>query len=356
MTAPISARGWATGAEVLVDSPVAAPRRGYVAVMGTIRPVSGEQWQLASGDQRAVVVEVGGGLRSYAAGDWEIIDGYSEDVVAPGAAGHILAPWPNRVRDGRYTFGGQAYALPLSEPDRHNASHGLVRWLPWQAVSTAPERVELTCLLPAQAGYPWNVRLMTAWSIGPDGLCAEHSATNLSASACPFGLGAHPYLRLPSSSVDDTVITLPAPTRLETDDRLLPAGRTPVAGSAYDFREGRPVGTVQLDCAFTDLDQVGNDRAGNDQTFNGQAVNAVELASRSGGYTARVWADDAFRWWQLFTGDTLPGERRRRSIAVAPMTCPADAFRSGSDLITLEPGATWRAAWGISPKAGTPAV
>ena len=62
----------------------------------------------------------------------------------------------------------------------------------------------------------------------------------------------------------------------------------------------------------------------------------------------RLWADASFRWWQVFTGDTLPGERRRRSVAVEPMTCPPDAFRSGRDLVTLEPAETWHGTWRLS--------
>src|SRR6185295_9140836 len=154
------------------------------AIMGTIRPASGDQWTIESGDHRAVVVEVGGGLRSYSYGDWPVLDGYAEDEVAPGAAGQILAPWPNRIRDGKYAFAGQAYALALSEPDRLNAAHGLVRWVPWQAVSSASDRVELACLLAAQASYPWNVRLTITWSVSADGLRAEFTATNLSSEPC----------------------------------------------------------------------------------------------------------------------------------------------------------------------------
>jgi aldose 1-epimerase len=73
----------------------------------------------------------------------------------------------------------------------------------------------------------------------------------------------------------------------------------------------------------------------------------VTLRGASGGVS--VWADDAFRWWQVFTGDTLSPPRRRRSIAVEPMTCPPDAFRSGKDVVVLPPGATWRGTWGITP-------
>jgi aldose 1-epimerase len=46
--------------------------------MATQRALSGEQYEIRFEDQRAVVVEVGGGLRAYAVGDREILDGYSE--------------------------------------------------------------------------------------------------------------------------------------------------------------------------------------------------------------------------------------------------------------------------------------
>jgi aldose 1-epimerase len=165
-------------------------------------------------------------------------------------------------------------------------------------------------------------------------LRAEHTATNLSAQPCPFGLGVHPYLRLPESTVDETTVRLWARTRLIVDERLLPTDRSEVAGTLYDFENPRAIGAAQLDTTFTDVDP---------------AHNAVVLSSPTGDHGVRVWADSSFRWWQLFTGDTLPADRRRRSVAVEPMTCPPDAFRSGTDLIALEPGETWRAAWGLIP-------
>jgi aldose 1-epimerase len=302
--------------------------------MGDMRPVSGEQWTIASGDQRAVIVEVGGGLRTYQVGDWDVLHGYAEDEIAPGGAGQVLAPWPNRLGDGQYTYRGQSYTLALSEPARRNAAHGLVRWLPWQATQHTADSVQVGCLLPAHPGYPWTLRLTITWSIGPDGLRAEHTATNLSAQPGPFGLGLHPYLRLPDSTVDETIITLSARTQLLVDDRRLPTERVAVAVAAHDFAAGRPIGATRLDTAFTDL---------------APGDNAVTLSSPTGEHAVRVWGDDSFRWWQLFTGDTLPDARRRRAVAIEPMTCPPDAFRSGTDLITLEPGETWRAAWGVTP-------
>jgi len=63
-----------------------------------------------------------------------------------------------------------------------------------------------------------------------------------------------------------------------------------------------------------------------------------------------VWADPTFSYWQVFTADTLPGDRHRRAVAVEPTTCPPDAFRSGVGVLTLEPGEAWRGSWGITPQ------
>ncbi len=89
---------------------------------------SGEQFELAFGDQRAVVVEIGGGLRSYAAGGRDVLDGYAEQRMCDAGRGQVLAPWPNRLEDGSYEFDGRRHQLPLTEVPNRNAIHGLVRW------------------------------------------------------------------------------------------------------------------------------------------------------------------------------------------------------------------------------------
>lgn len=306
-----------------------------VAGMRQSIPPSGTQWQISSGTHQAVVVEIGGGVRAYRVGGRDVLDGYEERELCPGTAGQVLAPWPNRIRDGRYPFAGEVYQLPLSEPAPHNAAHGLVRWVPWRAVSVADSEVSLECLLAAQPGYPWTLRLTTTWSIGPQGLRASHTATNLSDQPCPFGLGAHPYLRLPGVPVESLRLSVPGRTRLLTDGRMLPIGAARVAGSEYDFGSARQIGGVKLDTAFGDLPPGGS---------------TVTLSTVDGGCSVSIWADEAFGWWQVYTGDTLPAPRTRRSVAVEPMTCPPDAFSSGRAVVRLVPGETWHGAWGITPR------
>jgi aldose 1-epimerase len=295
---------------------------------------SGEQWTIRAGDHEAVVVEVGGGLRAYRVAGVDVVDGYAEGELAPGGAGQVLAPWPNRVRDGRYVFQGVAHQLPLTEPLRHNALHGLVNWARWRRVDAAEDRLTVEYEVPAQPGYPWPLLLRGTWSVGPDGLRVTHEATNLAAEPCPFGYAAHPYLRVDGTQTDDLWLRVPGRSRLLTDGRLLPIGAARVAGGDYDFTEPRRIGKAELDTAFGDL--VRDDDGGS----------SVELSTVDGG-GIRVWADGAFSWWQVFTADTLGGDRHRRSVAVEPMTCPPDAFRSGRDLVVLEPGQTWHGSWGI---------
>ncbi|MBY8871755.1 aldose 1-epimerase family protein [Micromonospora sp. PLK6-60] len=303
------------------------------------RPPSGTQWTISAAGHEAVIVEVGGGVRTYQYDGVDRLDGYDIDEISPGFAGHPLAPWPNRIRDGAYTFGGRSLQLDLTEPPRHNAIHGLVAWVPWRAVEEAADAVTVEYELPPTPGYPWALRLRTRWSVGADGLRADHEATNLSAEPAPFGFSVHPYLRVPEVPVEEISMRVPGRTRLLLDSRLLPIGATEVAGTEYDYTEPRRIGDAVLDMAFGQVER--DDDGGS----------AVQLAGPGGAGAVEIWADREFGWWQVFTGDTLTGPRYRRSIAVEPMTCPADAFRSGKDLIVLAPEQTWRGSWGVRPMA-----
>jgi aldose 1-epimerase len=298
---------------------------------------SGAQYEIQSGDHHAVVVEVGGGLRAYEVAGQQVLDGYGEAELAPASAGQVLAPWPNRIRDGQYTWQGQRYQLDLSEPAHFNAIHGLVRWVPWRLVAATESSVTLAYDLPARPGYPWPLALSTTWSVGTDGLRAEHTATNLSGGPAPYGFGAHPYLTVPGVAVDELTVTVPAASRLLLDGRKLPIGAAKVAGGDYDFSAGRRLGAARLDTAFGDVPMGGS---------------TVTMSTVDGSRGLAVWADGAFRWWQLFTGDGLAAPRTRRALAVEPMTCPPDAFHSRRDLVTLAPGETWRGSWGITPALG----
>jgi aldose 1-epimerase len=297
--------------------------------------MTGTQWAIEADGHRAVVVEVGGALRHYSVGDVPVLDGFEADELSPASAGQILAPWPNRIRDGYYEFEGQGHQLPLTEPARHNAIHGLANWARWSLVEQAADAVTVEYELPAQMGYPWWLTLRSRWQVSSAGLSCTQEVVNNSPGNAPWGFSVHPYLQLPGVAVDDILLHVPGKTRIQPDNRLLPIGYVPVTGTEFDFTEPRAIGDLIMDVSFGDIEHDAN------------GITEVTIADPGSDRKVVVWADDKFKYWQIFTGDTLTDDRFRRSVAIEPMTCPPDSFRTGRDLIVLAPGETWRASWGI---------
>ena len=279
---------------------------------------------------------VGGGLSAYSAGGRELVDSYPPGTSSTSGRGQVLMPWPNRLEDGAYEFDGRSHQLPLTEPERRNAIHGLVREEPWTVADREAHRVVMEHVLEPRPGYPFTLSLSVEYSLSESGLRVQTTATNVGAEACPFGSGQHPYLTLGTPQVDSLIMRAPGRTVLIEDERGIPRGREAVEGTEYDFRRPREIRETKLDDAFTDLER-GPD---------GRALVELRDPSSRGGLT--LWLDESYRYLQLFTGDVLP-DVSRRSLAVEPMTCPANAFRTGEDLIRLEPGATHECAWGITP-------
>jgi aldose 1-epimerase len=307
----------------------------HAAMTSSPVPPTGEQYEIGAGDLRAVVTEVGAGLRTLTVGGRHLVAGFAADAPPTGGAGQLLAPWPNRVGDGSYAFDGQRQQLDLSEPARGNAIHGLVRWLPWRLVRHDTSSVELTVRVHHRPGYPHVIDLTARYELADDGLTVTVTARNVGASAAPYGVGAHPYLRAGDGPVDDWTLRLAARRRLVVDDRMLPAGEEDVAGTEYDFAGGRKIGGTVLDHAFTGLARDADDVAEARLTApDGRGV-ALRLGPGLG-------------WIQLFTGDALPPERRRQAVAVEPMSCPPDALRGGAGVIRLEPGAEVSHWWRIA--------
>jgi aldose 1-epimerase len=303
-------------------------------------PFTGLQIEIRHGLQRAVVVEVGAGLREYELDGRPILDGYSADAMCDGGRGLPLLPWPNRLADGQYTFDGQELRLPIDDVVRRNAMHGLTRSLTWNVAEQATDRVRMALAVYPRAGYPFTLDLSIEYALGPTGLSVTTTARNRGQRALPFGAGQHPYFTVGTELVDLAVLHLPAHSRLELDaERRLPTGTVlPVDGppAETDFRTPRPIGSVAIDDCFTALDR-GDD-----------GLARVCLSDPVTGREVSMWMDSSYRYVQVFSGDTLPPARRRRGLAIEPMTCPPNAFRTGMDLIVLHPEESYTLAWGIA--------
>lgn len=302
-------------------------------------PPSGEQIELRYGDQLAVVVEVGGALRRYIAGGADLLDGYSEHEMCSGGRGQPLLPWPNRLRDGSYEFAGRRYQLPLTEPGKGNAIHGLVRWLNWTVAERADDRVVMAHQLHPQPGYPFAVALRIEYVLSDKGLAVQTTATNVGVEPCPYGAGAHPYLKVGDGGIERCTLRAPASLWMPSDLRGIPTGTEPVTGTPYDFCSARPIGQTQLDTCYSGLEA------------DSDGLTRTVLQGPEGHRGISLWMDDAYRYLMLFTGDSLPPERRRRGVAVEPMTCAPNAFQTGEGLRVLQPGEPFTSTWGIQPIA-----
>ena len=297
-------------------------------------PRTGAQHDIAAGDYRATVTEVGAGLRQLSYRGQPVISGYAADDVPPAGAGQLLIPWPNRVDRGRYPFGGSTHQLDLSEPAHGNAIHGLTRWANWATAQHAAASVELAHVLHTHPGYPFCLELTARYGLSPDGLEVTITARNAGSAAAPYGTGSHPYLLAGPEHVDDWELEVPAGSWLETDARGIPAAApADVAGTPFDFRKPRAIGGAQLDHALTGL--------------NRDAAGRVWARLRGPGADLRFWASAGYRWLQVFSGDALGADRARRALAIEPMTCPPNAFVTGTDLLTLAPGETVTHSWGL---------
>ena len=295
--------------------------------------LSGRQYSLRRGRQRAVAVEVGGGLRAYRVAGFDVLDGYGRDQIAGAARGAVLVPWPNRLADGTYDFDGHRHQVALTEPALRNAIHGLGRWVAWECTREDADRVRLRALLHPQPGYEFTLEVEVEYALTAGGLEVAIRSRNRGRRPLPYGAGQHPYVRASGAAIDGQVLVSPGRRRLVLDARQIPTGAQRRVAGRFDFRRPRPVGATVLDDAFTDLER-GRD---------GLARVALSGPERR----VSVWMDGAFEHLMLFTGDTLAPEERRRSLGVEPMTCAPNAFRNGLGLVTLEPGARAVAHWGI---------
>ncbi len=297
--------------------------------------LTGAQYEIQAGGYRATVTELGAGLRRLSYEGTPLVTEFEPDELPPGGAGQLLAPWPNRVDGGKYTFAGASYQLELSEAARGNAIHGLTRWAGWKPASHIANELTLTHLLLGRPGYPFCLELAVSYRLdAKDGLRVSVTATNAGSQPAPYGTGSHPYLTTGAAVVDTCELELPAAKWLPADERGIPSGPPQdVTGSQFDFRAARRIADAKLDHALTGLTRDEHGRAW---------ARLTDEHTRLG-----LWAGPGYDWLQVFTGDGLAAPHRRRAVAIEPMTCPPNAFASGEYRIVLAPADSVSHTWGI---------
>jgi aldose 1-epimerase len=281
--------------------------------------------------QAATVASRGGVVRSYRVAGRDVLAGV-ENPALFAFRGSLLAPWPNRVVAGSWAWHGRELRLPVNDPAAASALHGLVFGTDWAVEHVDSCSIALACELAKHEGYPFPLRLTVSYALTPAGLACALRAVNVGTEPAPVGLGVHPYIAVPGL-VDDVILTIPARSLLQTDAAWQETGRRPAAEADLDLSSGRRIGDAEIDAAFTDVVPDAEGRL------------AARVAMPDGGVVT-LWAGPTCRWWQVYTGHTLPPPDYRRSIAVEPMTCPPNAFNTG-EVDVLEPGGSLQLDWGF---------
>jgi aldose 1-epimerase len=297
---------------------------------------TGEQFVIVSDSTSATITEIGATLRAFTVEGEPIVWGFGENEMSSFGRGQVLAPWPNRLQDGAYSFGSRRAKAPLDEPERHNSIHGIVRWLPFAIDPVDDSSIRCTLRLGPQPAYPWWWRLEVTYTVGPGVLDVSTVFENLDDREAPFALGFHPYLAAGSRGLDASRVAIPAGAHLVANERMLPIGTEPVGASPFaSIVEGQSLKGVVMDDAFGELVRETDGRW------------RARFWPDGGRLPVVLWGDESFTHVMCFTGETLADSDRRRALALEPMTAPPNALATGDGIRVVEPGARFSAAWGI---------
>lgn len=289
------------------------------------------RWQIRQPDGRW-------GSIIFTSGDWE-----SNPV--PTRSGHpILFPFPGRMRDARFTFEGKVYQLPYSDSTKQHAIHGFTPRVPWRVIAWSGDedhasvtgQFNLRKDMPSAAAcWPADFNLNITYRLYRDVLLVEAAVENLGPGPLPFGLGYHPYFRLPGVHEPDIgghILQANVEQVWETEQNLPTGKRSPVSGD-LDFRKPRPIGATVLDNVFTSVKA---------DARTGDMVELATLSHPAALGSLRFLAAEAFRDLVLFT------PAHHQAVAIEPYSCSADAANLAAKGIDtgwriIPPGATWQA-------------
>lgn len=283
-----------------------------------------QQYTITHGDWAAVVDQRGARLVSLTLAERELLWNDHTDGPPRTYQGDHLLPWPNRIRDGVYKFGGQDHQLEVNEKEAGNALHGLAYDEDWTLVIQEEDAVVQRVVVDDEQGWPYRMVAEIRTGLGPDGLTIDVTAANDGSEPFPFGYGGHPYFRFHAPG---TALELPFSRELLTDDRGLPTELVDVT-EQHDFREPRRIEDTTFDTAFT-----------------GAVATEWQVSLADDDITVTIWGDGSTPWVQVYT------HPRHDGIAVEPMTCGPDAFNPGptrEGRIVLEPGQVTTARWGVT--------
>lgn len=253
----------------------------------------------------------------------------------------VLFPFPNRIRDGRFTWAGRNYQLPLNDPAQKNAIHGFACRHPWRVVASGANATSAWITGQFQASvdapeciplWPADYQLTLTIRLGFGSLRLEAEVFNPDTQPLPFGLGYHPYFKLPFAPGDnnDFLVQVPARSYWPLTESL-PGGAPVPVDAARDLQTPRRYGELHLDDVLTDI----STSAGAD------GLRECGIIHGDGKVSLRLFCSPEFRELVVFTPP------HRQAFCVEPYTCATDAVNlqaPGRDAgwRTLAAGERWR--------------
>ncbi|GAB3509431.1 aldose 1-epimerase family protein [Spirosoma knui] len=259
-------------------------------------------------------------------------------------ASAFLYPFASRVRHGVYHFEGADYTLPINETRRYNAIHGLVHGQPFTVESQDVTSTHAQLVLRYDyagdlAGYPFPFSLTITYELiqadllnygsnpEADRMCAlriSYAARNAGTKRCPAAFGWHPYFTFSGEDLSETTLSLPARSRIDLDEDMMPGGRQPLENAeTFSLRD------VKLDTPFA-IEPTGVPASGS--PFAETMLTATKTGVRL--IVGQEVGEGKLNYLVCFTPP------RHDSLAIEPYTANVNAFNTGEGLVVLNPGET----------------
>ena len=266
---------------------------------------------------------------------FHIIDGVVDDqelIHDKAYKSSVLAPWPNRTKDGKFTFNGKSYSLPINEIPLNNALHGFIYKKPFVVDETILEpdfaKIKLSHHYRGDdQGFPFKFKTTLIYSISDkDGFQVEVEIENMDHQQIPMGFGWHPYIKLPVKA-DELSLQLPQCEQFEIDDQMIITGKTKEFNS---FSSSQKIGNAQFDSCF--------------KLTSNETVSTTILKDEKSGIDLHFWQErgkSGFDYLQIYIPEA------RKTIALEPMTCCVDALNNQRGLLELAPGTIFNGKFGI---------
>lgn len=232
-----------------------------------------------------------------------------------------LVPWPNRIRDGRYAFRGKRYQLPINEPARNNALHGLLYNRQMKVVKNEAKVDSAMLVLGygfdgSDRGYPFQLEVRITYRLDAKGFSCTTRARNIGTRPLPFADGWHPYFTF-GGQIDGLRLEMPARQFFNVDKQMIPVGRE-------DFVFDGNLSEAKFDTGFI---------------IHGEGK--TRLIDQARNIAIVLWQDKSYPYLQAYTPES------RKSIAIEPMSAATDAFNSGEGLAVLQPGEEFRGEYAV---------